>query len=410
MDRRVVITGMGAVTPLGNNVNDFWTSIKTGQHGIGPINKVDVSEMKVKMGAEIKDFAYHDKKEGRRMDAFCQYGVTAAGEALRMSELRSGDNIDPNSLSVYVGSGIGGITTLEQEVEKGLERGPKRVSPVLVPMIIGNILAGNIAIIYRAKGSCMDIVTACSCGTNAIGEAWRAIRHGYTEIVIAGAAEAPFASTCFAGFANMTAMSERNDPNRCSTPFDKERDGFIMGEGAGIIIIEALDHALRRGARIYAEVIGYGSTCDAFHITQPAPGGTGAAKSMEMAIKSACIEPSDISYINAHGTGTPYNDLYETMAIKSVFGKAAYDVPVSSTKSMTGHLLGAAGAIEAIICVKAMEEGIIPPTINLRIPDEGIDLDYVPDRARTANLKYVLSNSLGFGGHNGTLIFKKYEG
>ncbi|MCL2165631.1 MAG: beta-ketoacyl-ACP synthase II [Oscillospiraceae bacterium] len=410
MERRVVITGMGAITPLGSNADDFWNGVKTGQNSIGPISKIDVSEMKVKMGAEIRDFVYHDKKEGRRMDLFCQYGVTAAGEALAMSDLRSGDNIDPDSLSVYVGSGIGGITTLEQEVEKGLERGPKRVSPVLVPMIIGNILAGNIAIVYKANGSCMDIVTACSCGTNAIGEAWRAIRHGYTEVVIAGAAEAPFAPTCFAGFANMTAMSERTDPNRCSTPFDKERDGFIMGEGAGIVIVEALEHALRRGARIYAEIVGYGSTCDAFHITQPAPGGTGAIKSMEMAIKSACIDPSDISYINAHGTGTPYNDLYETMAIKSVFGKAAYDIPVSSTKSMTGHLLGAAGAIEAIICIKAMEEGIIPPTINLRIPDEGIDLDYVPDHARTANLKYVLSNSLGFGGHNGTLIFKKFEG
>jgi 3-oxoacyl-[acyl-carrier-protein] synthase II len=409
MERRVVITGMGAVTPLGNNVSDFWDGVKAGKNGVGPITKMDVSEIKVRMSAEIKDFVYHDKKEARRMDAFCQYGVTAAGEALRESGLVSGENIDPDNLSVYVGSGIGGISTLEHEFEKKMERGSARVSPLLVPMIIGNILPGQISIIYQAKGTCMDIVTACSCGTNAIGEAWRSIRHGYTDAVIAGAAEAPFAPTCFAGFANMTAMSVKTDPDRCSIPFDKERDGFVMGEGAGIVIVEELGRALARGAKICAEVVGYGSTCDAFHITQPAPGGLGAVKSMEMAIKSACIEPSEISYINAHGTGTPYNDLYETMAIKSVFGEKAYDIPVSSTKSMTGHLLGAAGAIEAVICVKAIEEGIIPPTINIRVPDENLDLDYVPDRSRKCNVKYAMSNSLGFGGHNGTLILKKYE-
>jgi 3-oxoacyl-[acyl-carrier-protein] synthase II len=409
MEKRVVITGMGAVTPLGNTLDETWEGVKSGRNGIAAISKLDVSDQKSKMGAEVKGFEYHDKREGRRMDLFCQYGVTAALEAIAMSGLKSGDNIDPDRVGVYAGSGIGGVATLEQEIQKKTERGAGRVSPVLVPMIIGNILPGNIAIVFQAKGSCMDIVTACSCGTHAIGEAWRAIRHGYMDAVIAGAAEAPFAPTCFAGFTNMTAMSARTDPNRCSTPFDKERDGFVMGEGGGMVVVEALEHALARGARIYGEIVGYGTTCDAFHITQPSPGGVGAAKSMKMALESANIEPSEISYINAHGTGTPYNDLYETQAIKSVFGAAAYGIPVSSTKSMTGHMLGAAGAVEAIIGIKALNEGIIPPTINLKVLDEELDLDYVPDLARKADLKYVLSNSLGFGGHNGTLILKKYE-
>jgi 3-oxoacyl-[acyl-carrier-protein] synthase II len=409
MERRVVITGMGAVTPLGNNLDESWERIKAGDNGIGAITKLDVSDIATKMGAEVKGFAYHDKREGRRMDLFTQYGATAALEALEMSGLKSGVNISEDSLAVYAGSGIGGIMTLEQEVQKKHERGPNRVSPVLVPMIIGNILAGNIAILSKAKGTAMDVVTACSSGTHAIGEAWRAVRHGYADAAIAGAAEAPFAPTCFAGFNNLTAMSSRTDPDRCSTPFDKERDGFVMGEGAGMVIVEELEHALARGARIYGEIIGYGTSCDAFHITQPAPGGEGSAKSMRMALGHAGITPGEISYINAHGTGTPYNDLSETQAIKSVFGNAAYNVPISSTKSMIGHMLGAAGAVEAIICVKARDDGVIPPTINLRIPDEALDLDYVPDKARKANLKHVLSNSLGFGGHNGTLIIKKYE-
>jgi 3-oxoacyl-[acyl-carrier-protein] synthase II len=328
---------------------------------------------------------------------------------MAMSGLRSGENIDPDRLGVYAGSGIGGISTLESEFKKFMDRGAGRVSPLLVPMIIGNILAGNISISFNACGSAIDMVTACACGTNAIGEAWRSIRHGYIDAVIAGAGEAPFAATCFAGFTNMTAMSTRTDPDRSSTPFDKERDGFVMGEGAGVVILEELSHAQARGAKIYGEAVGYGTTCDAFHITQPAPGGVGAAKAMRMALDAAGVEPGAISYINAHGTGTPYNDLFETQAVKEVFGDAAYKIPISSTKSMTGHMLGAAGALEAAICLKALEEGIVPPTINLRVPDEELDLDYVPGTARAATLDYVMSNSLGFGGHNASVIFKRYE-
>ncbi|MDR1574266.1 MAG: beta-ketoacyl-ACP synthase II [Clostridiales Family XIII bacterium] len=409
MERRVVITGMGAVSPLGNNLADTWDGIKAGRNGIGAITKIDVTGLSVTLGAEVKDFEYHNKREARRMDLFSQYGVTAALEAMEMSGLVSGENIDSDRLGVYAGSGIGGISTLESEFSKFTERGAGRVSPLLVPMIIGNILAGNIAITCKAQGSAIDMVTACSCGTHAVGEAWRAVRHGYIDAIIAGAGEAPFAATCFAGFTNMTAMSARKDPDRCSTPFDKERDGFVMGEGAAMVVIEELGHALARCANIYAEVVGYGTTCDAFHITQPAEGGVGAAKSMRMALDSAGIKPGDISYINAHGTGTPYNDLFETQAVKSVFGDAAYRIPISSTKSMTGHMLGAAGALEAVICIEAMRDGIIPPTINLRVPDEELDLDYVPEGARKAELNCVMSNSLGFGGHNATVIFKRYE-
>jgi 3-oxoacyl-[acyl-carrier-protein] synthase II len=399
---------MGAVSPLGNNLADTWAGIKAGRNGIGAITKIDVAELNVTLGAEVKGFEYRDKREARRMDLFSQYGVTAAFEAMEMSGLVSGENIEPDRLGVYAGSGIGGISTLESEFRKFTERGAGRVSPLLVPMIIGNILAGNIAIACKAQGSAIDMVTACACGTHAIGEAWRTIRHGYIDAIIAGAGEAPFAATCFAGFTNMTAMSGRRDPDRCSTPFDKERDGFVMGEGAAMVVLEALAHAQARGATIYGEVVGYGSTCDAFHITQPAPDGVGAAKSMRMALDSAGVSPEEISYINAHGTGTPYNDLFETQAIKAVFGEAAYRVPVSSTKSMTGHMLGAAGALEAVICLQSMRDGIIPPTINLRVPDAELDLDYVTEGARKAELRYVMSNSLGFGGHNATVLFKRY--
>jgi 3-oxoacyl-[acyl-carrier-protein] synthase II len=399
---------MGAVSPLGNNLADTWEGIKSGRNGIGPITKIDVADLNVTLGAEVKDFVYRDKREARRMDLFSQYGVTAAFEAMEMSGLVSGENIDPDRLGVYAGSGIGGISTLEGEFRKFTERGAGRVSPLLVPMIIGNILAGNIAIACKAQGSAIDMVTACACGTHAVGEAWRTIRHGYIDAIIAGAGEAPFAATCFAGFTNMTAMSSRKDPDRSSTPFDKERDGFVMGEGAAMLVLEELSHAQTRGAKIYGEIVGYGSTCDAFHITQPAPGGTGAAKAMRMALDSADVSPEEISYINAHGTGTPYNDLFETQAVKAVFGDAAYRVPISSTKSMTGHMLGAAGALEAVICLQSMRDGIIPPTINLKIPDEELDLDYVPGSARKAELRYVLSNSLGFGGHNAAVLFAQY--
>lgn len=409
MERRVVITGMGAVTPLGNNVKEFWEGIKAGRNGIARITHFDADVQKAKNGGEVRDFVFHDKKEARRSDLYSQYGVTAALEAMEDSGLVSGENIDAEKLSVLVGSGIGGIMTLESEVQKAIEKGISRVSPFLVTSVIGNILAGNIAIACKANGSCLGIVTACATGTHAIGESFRFIKHGYTDAAIAGASEAPFAPVCFSGFANMTALSTREDPNRCSTPFDKERDGFVMGEGAGIVILEEYEHAVARGAKIYAEIVGYGSTCDAHHITMPSPEGTGASKAMEMAIAEAGIRPEEVSYINAHGTGTPYNDLFETRAIKNVFGDAAYKIPVSSTKSMTGHLLGAAGVVEAIVCAKAMLDGIIPPTINLEVPDEELDLDYVPNVARKQELAYTMSNSLGFGGHNGCLLLKRFE-
>jgi 3-oxoacyl-[acyl-carrier-protein] synthase II len=401
---------MGAVTPLGNNVKDFWEGIKAGKNGIARITHFDPEQQKAKNGAQVKDFEFHDKKEARRSDLYSQYGVTAALEAIADSGLVSGENIDSDRLSVLVGSGIGGLMTLEEETQKAYEKGTiARVSPFLVTSVIGNILAGNIAIATQATGSCLGIVTACATGTHAIGEAFRSIRHGYSDAVIAGAAEASFAPVCFSGFANMTALSTREDPERCSTPFDKERDGFVMGEGAGIVVLEEYEHAVARGAKIYAEVVGYGTTCDAHHITMPSPEGTGAAKAMKMAIDEAGIRPEDVDYINAHGTGTPYNDLFETRAIKKVFGDAAYKVPVSSTKSMTGHLLGAAGVVEAIVCVNAMLDSVIPPTINYKVPDEELDLDYVPNTARKQDLTYTMSNSLGFGGHNGAILLKRFE-
>ena len=407
MDKRVVITGIGAVTPLGNNVADFWTGIKEGRNGIELITHFDTSVQKAIMGAEVKDFAYEDYREGKRMDRSSQFGVTAAKEAMMDSGLESGENIDPFRLGVVAGTGIGGIMTLESEMIKAYEKGMSRVSALLVPMVIPNILAGNVAIAFKAKASCIGVVTACAAGTHGIGEAYRTIKHGYADAIIAGAAEAAFAPVCFSGFANMTALSTRIDKDRCSTPFDKERDGFVMGEGAGMLILEELEHALARGAKIYAEVVGYGTTCDAYHLTSPAPTGEGAAGSMQMAIDDAGISPDQIDYINAHGTGTPYNDLFETRAVKAVFG-ADTKVPISSTKSMTGHLLGASGAIEAIVCLKAINDGFVPATINYRVPDEELDLDYVPNKGREKKVDYALSNSLGFGGHNGTLIFKKY--
>jgi 3-oxoacyl-[acyl-carrier-protein] synthase II len=399
---------MGAVTPLGNTAADFWTGIREGKNGIDTITHFDVSVQKAIMGAEVKDFTYEDFREGKRMDRSSQFGVTAAKEAMKDSGLVSGENIHPYRLGVLAGTGIGGIMTLETEVTKAVDKGVGRVSALLVPMVIPNILAGNVAIALQAKGSCLGMVTACAAGTHGIGEAYRAIRHGYLDAVVAGAAEAAFAPVCFAGFANMTALSTRTDRNRCSTPFDKERDGFVMGEGAGMLVLEELEHALARGAQIYGEIAGYGTTCDAYHLTSPSPEGEGAAEAMKMAIRDAGLNPEDVDYINAHGTGTPYNDLFETRAVKTVFG-ADTKVPISSTKSMTGHLLGAAGAIEAIVCLKAINDGFLPATINYQVPDEELDLDYVPNQGREAEVSVVLSNSLGFGGHNGTLLFKKYR-
>ena len=410
MNRRVVITGIGAVTPLGNNAAAFWEGIKEGKNGIGPITHFDTTDFKVKLAAEVKDFSLGDwmeKKEERRMDRFCQMGMAAAIEAYQDSGLEG--HIDAHRLAVMTGSGIGGLSTIENEQTKLLDRGPRRVSPLMIPMIIGNILAGNIAIRFGAKGLCHSLVTACATGTHCLGEAYYMIRDGRADAIFAGAAEATITPLGVAGFTNMTALSTKEDPQRASIPFDKERDGFVMGEGAGMLILEDLEHAKARGAHIYAEVVGYGSTCDAHHITSPDPTGEEDANAMIMAMEEAGITPKDLSYINAHGTSTPYNDLYETVAIKRALGDEAKNVPISSTKSMTGHMLGAAGAVEAIICARALQEGFIPATINYQVPDEELDLDYVPNQGRKAELTYALSNSLGFGGHNGAIILKKWS-
>lgn len=411
MDRRVVITGMGALTPLGNNLETFWNGIKDGKCGIDFIKTFDVSNFKAKVAGELKDFNiedYMDKKEAKRMDKYCQYAMVAAEEAVKNSNLDI-ESLNKERFGVIIGSGIGGLETITVEYKKLMEKGPNRVSPFMIPMIIGNIAAGNVAIKYGAKGVCSTVVTACATGTNAIGEAFEMIKSGRADVIIAGGCEAPIVDIAMAGFSSLTALTKSEDPLRASIPFDKERNGFVMGEGAGIVILESLDHAKSREAKIYGEMLGYGATCDAFHITQPSPDGEGAARAMKMAIEEAQIEASDVSYINAHGTSTPYNDKFETLAIKSVFGEDAYKIPISSTKSMIGHLLGAAGAVEAIVCIKSLEEGFIPPTIGLKIQDEDCDLDYVPNVGRTKQLKYALSNSLGFGGHNASILLKKWE-
>ena len=407
MHKRVVVTGMGAITPIGNTVDEFWASVKAGKHGFSEITHFDTSELKAKLGAEVKGFEYEDKRAAKRMDRSSQLGVAAAVSAVSDSGIVSGENIDQYRFGVFAATGIGGITTLENEVRKAEEKGLTRASALLVPMVIPNILAGNVAIALNAKGSCMGHVTACAASTNGIGEAFRIIKHGYADAVIAGGAESAFAPVCYSGFVNMTALSTRTDPNRCSTPFDKERDGFVMGEGAGFFVLEELEHAKARNAKIYCEVVGYGSTCDAFHLTSPSPEGEGAAMAMSLAIDEAGIKPEQIDYINAHGTGTPYNDLFETRAIKKVFGDNT-KVPISSTKSMVGHLLGGAGAVEAIVCAKAINDSFVPATLGLQVADEELDLDYVPNEGRAKELSYVMSNSLGFGGHNGSIILKKY--
>ena len=409
MEKRVVITGMGVVSPVGNNVADMWESIKNGRHGIAEITSFDLEGHKVTMGAEVKDFDYGDKKAARRLDLADQFALTAAREAIADSGIVSGENVDPDRFGVYGGTGIGGMRTLEGEVTKCVKKDkPARASALLIPMVMPNAVSGNISMEFNAKGASMGIVSACATGTHCIGEAFRNIKHGYSDVVLAGSTESVFSPVCFSGFANMTAMSTRKDPDRCSTPFDIERDGFILGEGAAFLVLEELEHARNRGAKIYGEVAGYGATSDAYHITSPAPDGEGAAKAIRLAVEEAGITPDDIDYINAHGTGTPYNDAFETIAVKKVFGDDT-KVPMSSTKSMTGHLLGAAGSLEAVICTKAINEGFIPPTIGLQKPDPELDLDYVPNTGREADIKYTLSNSLGFGGHNATLIVRKYE-
>lgn len=411
MSRKVVVTGMGAITPIGNNVEEYWNSLKNGRSGIDYIKNIDTSTIDVKIGAEVKEFYPEEvipKKEVRRLDKFSQFVLYAADEAIKSSGLDI-ENINSKRFGVYVGSGIGGFMTMESETEKIAIGKSKRVSPFFVPMTIINLGAGNIAIKYGAKGPCTSMVTACATGNNNIGEAFRLIKDGYADVMLAGSGEAPITKMGVAGFASMKALNSNNDISRASIPFDKDRSGFVIGEGGAVLVLESEEHAVSRGAKILAEIVGYGSTCDAYHITCPHPEGEGAADAMIEAIEEAGIERNEVSYINAHGTSTPLNDKYETYAIKRVFNDYAYNIPVSSTKSMTGHLLGGAGSIEAVACIKALQEGFIPPTIGLENVDEELDLDYVPNKGREKELKYVLSNSLGFGGHNATLLFKKWE-
>ncbi|GAA0230752.1 beta-ketoacyl-ACP synthase II [Metaclostridioides mangenotii] len=410
-NRRVVITGLGCVTPVGNDKDEFWKNIKSGVSGIDTITKFDASTYQTQIAGEVKNFdpeQFISKKEVKRIDRFTQYAIASAKMAVEDSKLDL-EKIDQYRFGVIIGSGIGGVETIETQHKIMLEKGNKRVSPFFVPMMIGNMAAGQVSIFLGAKGPNTNVCTACSSGTHSIGDAFKIIQRGDADLMVSGGSEAAVTGLAFSGFCNMKAMSVRNDdPKAASRPFDKDRDGFVMGEGAGILILEELDHALNRGAKIYAEVVGYGSTADAYHITTPAENGEGAARSMQMAIDDGNIDIGDVDYINAHGTSTPYNDKFETMAIKSVFGDKAYDLCVSSTKSMTGHLLGASGAIEAVVCALSIDEGYVPPTINLDNQDEELDLDYIANVGREREVKYALSNSLGFGGHNATLAFKKY--
>lgn len=409
---RVVITGMGAVTPLGNTVDEFWDGLKAGKNGIAPITKFDASETGITVAGELKDFdatKYMQRKISKRMDEFSRYGVAAAVQAFEESGIDR-EKTDMNRFGVIVGSGIGGLNAMQEQITKMNAKGPQRVAPFFVPMAIGNMAAGNISIAIGTKGINTSIVTACASGNNSIGEAYRNIKHGYSDVILAGGAEGTINGIGISGFAALTALSTSTDPDRASIPFDKERNGFVMGEGAGVLMMESLDHALERNATIYAEIVGYGSTGDGYHMTSPTPDGSGAGRAMQDAMAEAGITPADVGYINAHGTSTGANDSAETMAIKYAFGEEAKNVAISSTKSMTGHLLGAAGAIEAVACIKALQEGFLPPTIGLQVPDEACDLDYIPNVGRKAAIQYTLNNSLGFGGHNAVTCFKKWEG
>lgn len=412
MKKRVVITGLGCVTPVGTGKDDFWVNIKSGVSGIDKITRFDYTNYQTQIAGEVKDFTpedYISKKRTKKMDRFTQFAMVASKLAVADSELDL-NNIDGNRMGTVIGTGIGGVETIEAQHKNLLEKGNRRVSPFFIPMMIGNMAAGQVAIEFGAKGPSTNICTACASGTNSVGDAFKIIQRGDADIMIAGGTEAAVAEFAVAGFCNMKAMSTNNDnPQKASRPFDKDRDGFVMGEGCGILILEELESAIKRNAKIYAEIVGYGMTSDAYHITTPAENGEGAARSMQMAINDAGIEPEKIDYINAHGTSTYYNDLYETMAIKSVFGENAKNVSISSTKSMTGHLLGASGAIEAIVCALAIKDNFVPPTINLENPGEGMDLDYTPNKGKERTINYALSNSLGFGGHNATIVLKKYE-
>lgn len=412
MSRRVVVTGLGAITPIGNNVEAFWNGLKEKKVGIGPITYFDTADYKAKLAGEVKNFdpkQYMDPKAAKRMEKFCQFAVCAAKEAIEDSGLNM-EQEDPFRVGVSVGSGIGSLQSVEREYSKMLQKGPNRVNPLLVPLMISNMAAGNVSIQFGMKGKCINVVTACATGTHSIGEAFRTIQYGDADVMIAGGTEASITPIGVAGFTALTALSTSEDPMRASIPFDKDRNGFVMGEGAGIVVLESLEHAQARGAKIYAELAGYGATGDAYHITSPAEDGSGAAKAMEMAIADAGLKPEDIDYINAHGTSTHHNDLFETKAIKLALGDHAGKVKINSTKSMVGHLLGAAGGVEFITCVKSIEEGFVHATAGLQEEDPECDLDYTKGEGVSVNVNCALSNSLGFGGHNATLLVKKFEG
>ena len=413
MEKRVVITGIGAITPIGNNIEEFWNGIKTQKCGIDEITRLDTSDLKVKLAAEVKNFdaeEHFDKRTARRMDLYSQYAVVASREALKSSGITE-ENTDMTRVGIVIGSGIGGLVTMQKDIGACETKGPDRVSPMFIPMGIANMATGNVAIDLGLKGESVAMVTACASGTHSIGESYRMIKHGYQDAVVAGGTEAPITKVGIAGFQNIKALTTTTDKNRASIPFDAERSGFVMGEGAGVVVLEELEHAKRRGAHIYAEIVGYGASSDAYHITSPSPDGEGAARAMKSAIEDAKISPENITYINAHGTSTHLNDVGETMAIKKVLGEeASKKVLVSSTKGNTGHLLGAAGGVEAIVCIKAIEENYVPATINYKVEDPECDLDIVPNVGRNVNVEYAMSNSLGFGGHNASIIFKKYEG
>ena len=411
MERRVVVTGIGAITPIGNNADEFWKGLKEGKCGIDTITAFDVSDFKVKLAAEVKGYnpeEYFDKRSARRLDKFAQFAMIAAREAMKDSGMTK-ENTDFDRVGVFIGSGMGGLETIEKENRVCFEKGYDKISPMYIPMVISNMATGNVAIDLGLRGESFSIATACASATHSIGEAYRAIKHGYQDAVFTGGTEASITPTGVAGFTNIKALSQSTDKNRASIPFDKERNGFVMGEGAGVLVLEELEHAKKRGAKIYAEIVGYGASSDAFHITSPAPNGEGGARAMVNAIKDAKIDAKDITYINAHGTSTHLNDSCETAAIKTALGESSKTVMVSSTKGNTGHLLGAAGAVEAIACVKAIEDDFVPPTINYKVPDEECDLDIVPNEGRNVKVEYAMSNSLGFGGHNSSIIFKKYE-
>lgn len=410
MKRRVVVTGLGAITPIGNSVDEFWSNIKKGCVGIDNITRFDTSEYKVKLAAEVKNFQakdYMDFKSAKRMAKFSQYAVAAAKEAMEDAGLCM-EKEDPFRCGVIIGSGIGSLETVESEYTKIQEKGPGRVNPLMVPMMISNMAAGNVAIQFGMKGKCTNVVTACATGTHCIGDAFRAIQYGDGEVMLAGGTESAICPSAVAGFMNLTALTTTEDPFRASIPFDKDRSGFVIGEGAGIVVLEELEHAKRRGAKIYAEVCGYGATCDAYHITSPAEDGSGAAKAMKLAMEEAGVAPEEVDYINAHGTSTHHNDLFETKAIKTALKEAAKEVSINSTKSMIGHLLGAAGGVELVTCVKAMEEGYVHQTMGSRESDEGCDLNYTFGSPVHRKIRCAMSNSLGFGGHNATLLIKEY--